>query len=84
MRTMSESEILEQIGTLAQRELRWEGSLRPEHRLVEDLGLDSLRLMTLAVAVENHFEVCLDPQDEAELVTVGDLVRIVRRKGADA
>jgi acyl carrier protein len=77
-----DAEVLEQIADLAHRELQWEGTLQPEQRLVEDLGLDSLRLLTLAVAVENHFEVCLDPQDEAELITVGDLVRVVGEKGA--
>ena len=43
-------------------------------RLVEDLRLDSIRLLTLAVEVENRFRVRLDEVDEAGIETVGDLV----------
>jgi len=49
-------------------------------RLVEDLRLDSVRMMTLAIEVENRFRVLLDEADEGRIETVGDLVAIVRRK----
>jgi acyl carrier protein len=49
-------------------------------RLVEDLRLDSVRLLTLAAEVENRFHVVLSEGDEAAIVTVGDLVETVRRK----
>ena len=48
-------------------------------RLVEDLELDSLRLLTLAVEVENRFRVAFEPEDDEEIVTVGDLVDAVER-----
>ena len=57
-----------------------QGRLRPELRLAEDLELDSLKTLTLAVEVENRFRVCLDPDSEAQIVTVGDLVATVGRK----
>ena len=60
--------------------LGFEGALRPELRLVEDLRLDSIGLLSLAVAVEDRFEVCLDAADEAAIRTVGDLERILRGK----
>ena len=47
---------------------------------IEDLELDSLKALTLAVEVENRFRVCLDPEIEATIVTVGDLVDMVRRE----
>ena len=47
-------------------------------RLVEDLELDSLKALTLAVEVENRFQICLDPEIEAGIVTLGDLVEAVR------
>jgi acyl carrier protein len=56
------------------------GELQPELRLVEDLKLDSLNLLTLATEVEDHFEICLDEDDEATLVTVGHLVTLVEKK----
>ena len=43
--------------------LELEPSALLELRLVEDLGLDSIQLLTLAVEVENHFEVTLDEFD---------------------
>ena len=58
------------------------GKLRPEMHLVEDLELDSLRLLTLAVEVENHFRICLDEDEEAGIETVGDLVRVIEQKSA--
>ena len=74
------TDILQGIGQVAQEHLGWEGPLTPEMRLVEDLRLDSVRLLTLASEVENHFRVLLDEADELAIVTVGDLVATVERK----
>ena len=62
------------------RGLGFEGPLLPELRLVEDLRLDSIGLLSLAVAVEDRFQVCLDAADEAAIRTIGDLERILRSK----
>jgi acyl carrier protein len=72
--------ILQVIHEVAREQLGFSGSLRPEMRLAEDLELDSLKTLTLAVEVENRFRICLDPDSEAQIVTVGDLVATVRRK----
>jgi acyl carrier protein len=72
--------ILQVIREVAREQLGFSGSLRPEMRLAEDLELDSLKTLTLAVEVENRFRICLDPDSEAQIVTVGDLVATVRRK----
>lgn len=77
---MTHREILAGIAEVARRHLDWQGSLAPEMRLVEDLELDSVRLLTLAVEVENHFQVCLDEEDDAAIITVGDLVTTVAGK----
>lgn len=58
-------------------------TLQPETRLVEDLELDSIRRLSLAVAVEDRFRICLDPEDEMEIVTLGDLASVVERKLAE-
>ncbi|HEX5719632.1 MAG TPA: phosphopantetheine-binding protein [Thermoanaerobaculia bacterium] len=65
---------------MAQEHLGWQGPLTADMRLVEDLRLDSVRLLTLASEVENRFRVLLDEADELAIETVGDLVAIVRRK----
>ncbi len=60
--------------------LGYEGSFGPGLRLVEDLRLDSVGLLTLSVEVEDRFHVCLDAEDEAAIRTVGDLERVLRAK----
>ncbi len=55
-------------------------ALAPDMRLVEDLELDSIRRLSLAVAVEDRFRICLDEEDEMEIVTLGDLAAAVERK----
>ena len=75
---LDNTEILDGIAEVARVHLGWEGRLAPELRLVEDLELDSLKNLTLALEVENHFRVCLD--DEAGIETIGDLVAAIARR----
>lgn len=77
---VSDAMILAGIGEVARAHLGWEGIVTPELRLIEDLRLDSIRLLTLAAEVENRFRVLLDEGDEAGIATVGDLVAVVRGK----
>jgi acyl carrier protein len=77
---MSVEPILLGIAAVAREHLAYDGPLALEARLIEDLRLDSIRLLTLAVEVENHFQICLDPEDDATIETVGDLVAAVGRK----
>jgi acyl carrier protein len=73
-------QILQEIRDLAREKLDLEGALDPTMRLVEDLQLDSIRILTLAVEVEDHFHICLDQEDEWGIETVADLVATVERK----
>lgn len=77
---MSDEAILAGVAEVARVHLGWAGELAPEMRLVEDLRLDSIRLLTLAAEVENRFRVRLDELDEGSIETVGDLVAVVRKK----
>jgi acyl carrier protein len=79
---VTDAEILAGIAAVAREHLGWQEELRGDMKLVEGLGLDSLKLLTLAVEVENRFQVCLDTEDEAGIETVDDLVRAVRRQCA--
>lgn len=74
------TDILAGIGEVLREHLGWEGPVSEEMRLVEDLRLDSVRLLTLAAEVENRFRVVLDEADETAIITVGDLVEVVRKK----
>ena len=77
---MNDQEILDGIREVARRHLDVDGELRPDVRLAEDLELDSIKILTLAVEVENRFRICLDPSSEARIETVGDLVAEVGRQ----
>ena len=81
---MNDREILAAIAEVAREHVGLRGTLSPAQRLVEDLDLDSIKALTLAVEVENRFRVAIDPDSEASIVTVGDLVRVVREKLDDA
>lgn len=74
------AEILDALATIFREQLDFTGDLRPDLRLVEDAGLDSIRLLTLVVEVENHFRICLEEGDERGVVTVSDLVDLVEAR----
>jgi acyl carrier protein len=77
---ISRAEILSGVAAVATEHLGLVGELDPRARLVEDLGFDSLKLLTLAAEVENRFRVALDAEDDAAIATVGDLVDRLERK----
>ncbi|MBQ1223995.1 MAG: acyl carrier protein, partial [Oscillospiraceae bacterium] len=52
----------------------------PETKLVEDLGLDSLNMMLLAVSVEDEFGFRFDDMPVFE--TVGDISLYIEKKTA--
>lgn len=81
---MTASDVLTQVRELARERLALTLEVRPESRLIEDLGLDSLRLQALAIEVENHYRIILDPEDEEAIQTVSDLVATIDRKLAQS
>lgn len=46
-------------------------SIRPEHRLVEDLGVDSVALLDVVYGLEARLGVAIDESELAALGTVG-------------
>ncbi len=77
---MKQTEIIEVIAQVARESLGWEGALSPETPLVSALELDSLRMLTLVVELEDRLRVCLEEGDEATLLTVGDLAALLERR----
>jgi acyl carrier protein len=74
---MTQPEIRTALAQLATEAHLHEGDL-PEGDLAEHL--DSVQRLTLVVAIEDHFKVCFEPEDEATLVTLDDLVRAIQQK----
>ena len=87
---MSSETTAVRLARLAADELDLDGvsnSWTPSQRLVEDLGLDSLKLMTLAVAIEDHFRIVLEPVDEQRIGsegTVAGLIAVIDEKLGEA
>ena len=54
--------------------------LVPEARLVEDLGLDSLDAVELAISVERKFEIEVPEEELTKLKTVADMVALVESR----
>lgn len=77
---MTPSELLDGIQEVAHQHLDFAGALQPDQPLVEVLRLDSVRMLTLVAEIENRFQVCLEEGDEADLLTVGDLVALLQRR----
>ena len=76
---MTDAEILYGVRSVAAAHLGYEGPLEGSMRLVEDLLLDSIKILTLAVEIENHFRVRLPEEIAGEIATVADLVEAIRR-----
>ena len=69
--------IMEELKGLAKSELAMDSDLTPG-----DLAdqLDSVARLTLVVAIEDHFKICFDPEDEEDIHTVDQLVALIHRK----
>lgn len=76
---MTEAAILDGLEAIAKQHLSYEGPLPLDQPIVDTLTLDSIRMLTLLVEVENRFEVCLEESDESSIETLRDLVHVVTR-----
>jgi acyl carrier protein len=72
---MSRDEVYRQLITLGTAAL--DRATLPDGPL--DEHLDSVQRLTLVVAVEDHFGICFEPEDDEEARTLDDVVRIVQR-----
>lgn len=82
---MSQPTLLATLEALARQHLDYRGSLALDTPLVRELALDSLRLLTLVVEIENHFRIELGEADElGEAATAGDLIAMIERRLAAA
>jgi acyl carrier protein len=69
--------VAEQLQTIARDTLDHEGPM-PEGDLAEHF--DSVERMALVVAIEDHFEIAFDPDDEERVATFADVEALVHAK----
>jgi acyl carrier protein len=72
-------EILSAVREVIRRELDVRADIGADTDLIDDLHLDSLSLLTLTVALENRFEVCLEPGPDGSLSRISDVVAQLAR-----
>ena len=56
----------------------------PEKRFVDDFDIDSLSMVEIATAAEDHFGVRIPDEDLKNLKTVGDAVAYIEKAGVAA
>jgi acyl carrier protein len=79
-----EFEIFQHLVRILEENHDMEGKVAPEQRLQEDLGLESMDLLALAVEVENLFQIKLEENPSRPPQTVGELVGLVHQRLSEA
>ena len=74
------SDVLAEIRRVTRDELGLDRVPEAGDDLVTDLLLDSMMLLTLAVALEDRFRVKLHDEDAARVRTVGELCALVEAR----
>ena len=57
-----------------------EETITPEANLKDDLGIDSLAAVELSLELETEFDVRIEDEELAKLVTVADIVSLLESK----
>ena len=65
------------IRQIVAEELSWEQELPVDHFSEH---LDSMQKLSLLVAIEDHFEISFDEDDDAEINTLQDLISRIHHK----
>jgi acyl carrier protein len=77
---MEEHTIFEQVQKATAEVLRIPlEKITMESRFKEDLGADSLDLVSLLMALDQELDTALPDEREAKIVSVGDAVRFVKK-----
>jgi acyl carrier protein len=79
-----ENRVLEELRRIARVELEYPQEVLLTQRLQEDLRLDSMAMIVVAVGLENAFRVKLQEEDAGAIATVADLVKLVVRRVGEA
>jgi acyl carrier protein len=57
------------------------GDVTPQQSFIDDLDVDSLSMVEIATAAEDHFGVRIPDDDLKDLRTVGDAVNYIEKAG---
>jgi acyl carrier protein len=77
---MEHTEIIAKLATIVRKVTKSKIEIREETRLIEDLGVDSLDLLEIVMAVEDMFRIKITDQDFSHLATVSAAVSYIQDK----
>jgi acyl carrier protein len=82
---MNEQEIIERIDASLEEEFELDrADMKPEATLFDDLGLDSLDMVDMVIALEQAFKIKIRDEEEIRKIrTLGDIHRFVIAKAGD-
>ena len=67
--------LFNEVRTVLAKQLRKpEDIIKPESRIIEDLGADSLNILMLLMTIEEDFGIKVPDEELADFRTVGDVV----------
>jgi acyl carrier protein len=75
---MTQTEIRQKLLEIAIHEKVISDGELPTGELAAEL--DSIQRLTLMVAIEDHFQICFEPEEEEALTGVDDLVALIAQK----
>lgn len=76
--------MLEKMRVLLAEQLNCEGgSITLDTSFQEDLGVDSLDLLELVMALEEEYEIEIPAEELTNLRTVGEVITYLKEKGAE-
>ena len=76
----SRGEIFARVSEIIRQQTELDRPLTESTHILSELKLDSILQLSLVVALENDFEICFDPEDEATISTLGSIVAIIDRR----
>ena len=74
---MKPEDIRQTVETIITNELGWEDSI-PDGDLSEHL--DSIQRFSLVVAIEDHYEICFEPEEGEQISTFEQVISLVQTK----
>ena len=77
MHPVTEADVLGEIRKIAAAQLGLTRHINPEDDLLADLDLDSVDLISLAIGIEERFNIALPDRGSSSLRTIGDLCRVI-------
>lgn len=76
--------MLEEIKEVLSEQLGIEADIKLESKLKEELGIDSLLAVELSILLDNKYNIDIQVEELAKLVTIKDVIDLLEIKGVKA